>query len=546
MSQATGRSAVKEPRIWNAAGFIPFQLEVLSPVYVGSGENFSPLEYVIVQEGDGYWLCLVDTGAWLLSQAENRDLQRALENGDMAALRRQISAESGKAQNFGVARVRFADAALAMDLLEAARGEASASKAEIAAFCRNPYLRQAFVPGSSLKGAISTPLLNFLDRKRRQAGQPGLFDAWRRDGKRQGQNYAYITRGFFGSITEHAMQALKIADIAIAPGGTAIGRAKEVGLAPDGPDQSRTPKLPCEALTPPGKDALPLYGNMRLDCRGGSPGISLFNGQRISLATLRQICNEFYLRRFNEEWEKFYSKNHLRSVRDALEPVRERLGRLDGSRDLLLRVGHYSHIESVTLELGAERPAPPRGFGKTRTLCSASGQALPFGWVILRQCAMEEYNAGVEAVQQKLASLMRSNEEMLARHRAELDERLNRQAEALYEQRRRRQEQQEARRLQARAEAERRQRAEDLKKAREAELANLSPDERLIRCLGYEDVSEERASELYGKFDSLGDLQLPAAEALKAYWQRVGKWQDKKLAEKQKKKVARIREFLGE
>ena len=37
----------RSPRQWRSEGFLPFRLEVLTPVHIGSGDVLSPLEYVI-------------------------------------------------------------------------------------------------------------------------------------------------------------------------------------------------------------------------------------------------------------------------------------------------------------------------------------------------------------------------------------------------------------------------------------------------------------------------------------------------------------------
>ncbi|MBD5641603.1 MAG: hypothetical protein HDQ91_04210 [Desulfovibrio sp.] len=484
-------------KIWNASGYVPFELEILTPVHIGSGADFSPLEYVIQETGQGrHEVWLIDTAAWLAASAEDPRVARALDAGDMASLRSLLNGCASLAA-FVLGRVPIASASLARLLLQ--KRNTVDSKAEIMAFARNPFTHSPYIPASSLKGAISTALTDYLNNERRGAGKPGLRQA------QSAGEYRKIMEDMYGRIGEHSMQGLRMADIALGPGMTSVREATGEDLEPP----KRLEKTPCETLEP--RASGKVFGNLRLALCRGKPAVELRYGEAVSAEKLGRICNDFYRKRFQAELEKFYGRQHLQAVGEALRPVAGRIAALAEESEILLRVGRYSHYECVTVS-GAPEPHPVKGPGLSRTLAD---HALPFGWIILRRCSLEKYQQGIAAVDAAL--------------REDIGQRARIGREA-----RERQEEAE-RRAQAEAEAARK---------REEELASLSPREREIWELEQPDAIENQASAIYAKLAEYGELMPRAAEALMRFWQRAGKWEGKQLTKKQKEKVAAVRAIL--
>lgn len=520
--RATAASPTTRPRCWNVEGFLPFRLEVLTPVFIGSGEELSPLEYVIRKESGGHVLHLVDAAAWLCAEGADSDISAALNGGEMLKLRR-LMAERLDVGRYSLGRAPIPSEELAKALYRHITNPDSRSKAEVMPLLRNPVTCTAIVPGSSLKGAVSTPLIDSFDILLDKTGRENLKKAT----QHQPSGYQDTLKRFFGGISEHAMQALKVADIAVPPEGTAICEARELRL---NPGTAGTPKPPCETVRPSGKGRLALYGSLHLDCRSGRPAIGLPGGAVLEWREIVKRCNAFYTQRFRREWNTFYTRPQFAQTREALLPVRQRLEALDPETDLLLRVGHYSHIECVTVSNNAPRCA--KGFGKTRTLADG---LLPFGWVILHFCPQDEYAAGVKAVDEAIAAARRQRErvraEQEARHAALVEQQQRKAAAAAC--------------VREQVEAEKRKR-EEKAALRAAELAHLSPQERTIAALGLPDATEKESMDLFLQLDTLdAPLRRQAAVALKTYWSEHGKWSGKQ-SEKQKKKIARVKEILAE
>lgn len=509
---APGHKPDRHPRRWTQESFIPFRLEILTPVFIGTGTDLSPLEYVIRKEAGAYVLHLVDSQSWLLASQDKPDISAALKAGKMSGLRRLMD-EHLDAGLYSLARIPVSSSALAQSLLKSIHDPGSLSKAEVQPFPRSPVSMAPYVPGSSLKGSLSTPLIDSLD----QGGH--LCNA------RAG--YQSEMSRLLGSIEHHAMQALKVADVPVPPGATIIVAASEVRMAPGKPG---TPKTPCEALLP-GAGYLPLYGRLLVDSTGGKPAITLPSGQQISLAKLGEICKSFYYRRFAGELDKFYRQPHLAFVGRALQPVLRRIDSLDPKQEILLRVGHYSHVECVTVTANA--PQGRKGFGKTRTLAN---RELPFGWVLLSFCSMAEYEAGSSALAAAIEAAASERETRRAEREAQIlrvTEEHARLAMAAEE-------------VRSRAAEVQRQKEREAAE-REARLAALSPAERKIAELAGPEATKEQSMQLYSLLKNMADEErLGAARALRECWQRLGEWGGKQLSKKQAQKVAELKAILGE
>lgn len=479
--------------IWNEKGYYPFQIEVLTPVHIGAGKDFEPMEYVVRNVAMGnYQIWLIDTPAWLAANYEKPEIASALDSGDLDALRHLLNVSSNVG-DFILGRIPVRNTELAGQIMsthDTARSKgrpgssAHAPRAEIMAFTRNPFTHMPYIPASSLKGAISTALTDALGDDPSPTRKTTLKQSASK------KDYEDILTEIYGKIGEHAMKALKMRDIPLPPGLTSVRSAigRDLGSA------KPMPKTPCETLDPcSGK----LFGNLRLAGKDGIAAISLPNKRIIRHGELSEICNKFYLKRFRDELEKFYGTNWFPGTREALKPVLDRLATLKSESEILLRVGRYSHIECMLV--AAEMPKKPLGPGLSRTLADG---LLPFGWIILKQCSMEEFNASA----------------------ARQDDFWQRQTGKMAKQ------------------AAKPQPAQ----APTGPDPSLSPEEKLVWLVEQPNSIENQASELFAKLDELGDLQKRAAEALTAFWKRIGKWEGKKLNKKQTDKVAKVRKILGE
>ncbi len=505
----------RSPRQWRSEGFLPFRLEVLTPVHIGSGDVLSPLEYVIRKKNGKARLYRIDLQSWLMRHGSEQSVQNIIATGDISRIRRMLDEKVDEAA-YAVSSSPIPDLSLAEDLGQALGGALPKSKTgDVAAALRNPLDNSLYIPGSSLKGAMNTPLINWLDGLLNKMGRPPLRDDPNK------------LKTMFGSISEHAMQALKVSDVAAPLSACAVVRARERNLDPK---KNRNPAS-CEAIMP---DCGDMWGRFLLDSPKGTPAITLPGGKTIPFAELVRLCNAFYSKRFTEEMKKFYSLPHFRDVHAALCETQKKVMGL-GSDSMLLRAGHYSHVESVTVDKNQPRTrkgkdGKPMPSGTTRTL--ADGR-LPFGWVLLHFCSPEEYEAGMaEAEAARRASVAEQTEQIHT---------LRQKAEEQAAQAALLKHQQEERRLaEAQKAAEEQKKREDL----ERRMAELPPEEaRLLKLKT--DPSEALSMEIFNEMKKWSpELQRKAAEALRDCWLALGKWNGKQ-SKKQEIKIREVKALLA-
>ncbi len=522
----------KIPRCWQERGFVPFGIEVLTPVYIGSGEELSPLDYVIRKAGNQSFLCFIDLQGWLMQYGNDASVQDTIASGDVTKIRNMLN-EKVDPDLFGM-NARPVDETLAKELSQAYGGNQGNykfrgqdglrdKKGEVALALRNPNSDCPYIPGSSLKGAISTPLINSLDLERKQRHLPLLKEAMKQD--RQG--YQKNLTQMFGPINEHAMQALKVSDCMTLNSACDIVRAVEQGLRQD---KKGTPKTPCEAIMPRSGT---MWGRLMLDSAGKTPAITLPGGRTVELSSLTRICNDFYLERFRKEMSKFYQLPHFAATRAALQKVNDKVQHL-GGHSMLLRVGHYSHVECVTVKNNAPftsrgKDGKPKPYGTTRTLANG---VLPFGWILLHFCSHEEYAKGIASTEEALAREAQNRSKRLLNLRSRAAEAarmvLDKQAEL----------------TRAKEEAEQKAREEEERKAELARrMAELSPEEARLLQL-QENPDEALSMQIYAEMQGWPpEMKTKAAEALKSCWSKLGKW-DGKQSKKQQEKIKQVKSLL--
>ncbi len=98
---------------------------------------------------------------------------------------------------------------------------------------------------------------------------------------------------------------------------------------------------------------------------------------KVTIEDIVVTCNEFYIKNLKDEFDKFYrNSNHL-----DLKTVSEGLNRMvaaidEKNMECLIRLGRFGHIENVTIE--KHRRPYSRKYGTSRTI---SERRYPMGWV---------------------------------------------------------------------------------------------------------------------------------------------------------------------
>ena len=380
-------------------------LTPLSPIHIGSGEDMDPTGYVL--DGDALYEFSPSTLAALLDEADRNRLlglvagtqgERALTAVRTFLFERRdgLVAQASRA-------VRAAPGV--RDLYEqrigtVAQAETRAiNKLEIERTFSHPDTRAPILPGSSLKGAIRTALLD------RENDGRDLED---REKSRELQQRLFVYHGF----ETDPMRLVHVEDAMGSDGRAtddltaemdivfAVNRKKRKITREDGREvrsQAERKGLYQTLEVVPALRRRAFRGGLRLHRTDMHNRRMPRTDLRWTAADIAGACNRFYRRHFARETEALRERGLLdQRWHDTVERLMEEgLGeRLDSNRTFLLRVGRHSGAESVTLDgvrniriMMQQGEARYEEEATTWWLASeridASSGLLPFGWVLV-------------------------------------------------------------------------------------------------------------------------------------------------------------------
>jgi hypothetical protein len=491
-----------------------FRLEILTPVHIGTGDELDPMNYLMQEEADGPTCHVVNTNAWAAEYPDPDDLCCRFSGENVPQIRKFL-ADNLDPGIYGIRRIAVSDRQIYKEYLSKRDDQRTSNQLRL-----SPQMssngQSPIIPGSSLKGALRTAVIDWLDREQHL-------------GLKQNQNeYLKKLERALGPITDNAFKQLKISDVEGWSDSTVLVEALEIRRKEG---KTTTPKSKCEGLPSRALGSAgtaTLYGKFSL----GTPGqkidgrLTLPGGKSWSWPELCRLVNAYLLPRLDAELDKFYRQPQFAKALPVVQLLRQELNSA-GEGQMYLRVGHYSQVEFVTVRDNQPltrkgKQGTPLPHGTTRTLANG---LFPFGWVRITPCPEDEYRRGVA--------------EREAANRQATEGRLDRRAEIVRAKQQKIAEQEEKERL-ARE-------AADAEAARQAELDAMSPVDRQLYLLSRGELHEHQVVEL---FNGLGDMNETEREkvagAIKELWVAAGKWAKKECSKKQWEKVLKLKDFLGE
>ena len=370
------------------------------------------------------------------------------------------------------------------------------------------------IPGSSLKGALRTAILRDLKQKYCNEALQNTLDRIERESNFRDRELKFldqtIAKKALGKDPNHnIMRLLSVGDFTFEESSLALLEAVIKSLSTTGTLAEKTFKIYPEVLMPGQQGRGIITFDKFLSWEDSKYNGEIFHFKaELSLEYLIHVVNNTSLNIIRKEITFFEERNP--TVAKFYNKLQSELDSL-AEDELITRIGWGSGWNSITGELLSSKHltddlrrklklAPHRlefDFPKTRKLARVGSELQPLGWVKLKFKDREQV-------------------------RKEKRERREREIE-------------EARKLEEKRKAE---------EERKSYLASLCPEERDIEIVKDPTVSEQKVVEIFNKIDSFAETnKKKLAEALKNYWINHNKWKGK-LSEKQKKKVARIKEIL--
>ncbi|MEA3360306.1 MAG: type III-A CRISPR-associated RAMP protein Csm5 [Thermodesulfobacteriota bacterium] len=467
------------------------RLHILSPVHVGSGQELDPFSYVIRDNK----LLIIDPYKWIENYSDKETLYQKMDSEDYIDLRNYI-AKNFNDDNAVLSTIDVKSAEVVRTYKKAVYDKTSRKQALINFMTRNEITKIPYLPGSSIKGAIRTAIANSF-----------VLSA----NIKSGDSYNY-NKKIFGKPTDDPMKNLKVSDISLNRFGSVIFEARE-----HSPKDKKTPKDSYEAAVSFCQIDTPVVYPLKM-----SLNPFVLDSKTVDVKFLIESLHRFYMPKFIEEYEKFYKDESYKDIRQAIAPLNMEALKLK-TNEALVRIGHFSHVECVTLDKVRSpktrkgKDGKPLPWGKTRTLANG---IYPFGWVKLEFSDFEsvprdkeQWPFSVEEIEgyiQKRVKIINEKEKSTA--------------------------------VKAAMEKEREIKIKE-KEEKERLLEAMTPEEREIAEIGDSSVLEGRVVEIYNKIDKFSEEnKKKLAIALKQYWKTHGKWE--KGSKKQRVKVQKVKGIL--
>jgi len=530
----------------------------LSPVHIGADESYEPGNYVI--DDENHALYSFDTQAAMngLEESDHRQLLSIVSGrpDDEMLTRVQAFFNNNRDKLIGMAHQPVLTARgiaalyhkrIGKTAQHEGRGRRVINKLEIERTFYNPVDNSPLFPGSSIKGAIRTALLDMENNGNRPRGRPN--------------NQQFQADIFKGKFATDPMRLISVSDASWQGSRQlpdtqvlfAVNRKREPVMKDGKLLKSQAERSNLNQLLEcvPAMAGNLLQGSLQIqDVSGIRHDDSKLPNRKLQwdISDIAQACNAFYFDLFAKERKNLEDRGYVqREWWVKMDQLLQQgmLKKMQGGKAFLLRVGRHSGAEGVTLN-GARKKNikimqgkgnkpvwenKPRTWWLAAEQISDTNSLLPFGWVLVEIDPVERHETEIDMEVADWFSRQLQKQKKLS---------------FVAEQR---QKQAEERRKQERLEE---QRIRDEEEAERQRIANLSPLEKDLEELLENVPPQEHDTRLLRELESgrwQGDDARQVAERVKSLMQAANKWlpefagsNKKKL--KFKERSLKVQEYL--
>jgi len=491
--------------------------EVLSPVHIGSDEVYEPTGFIVDEKES----CLVafDPITFIseLDEADKKRFSDICKKGTIASILEVYKYLKGRNAEGRTVKVceGFLDhykKTLSLPANERVVQQ-ELNKFSIPRTAFNTGDQRPYIPGSSVKGALRTAWLNALAKN----NQVRLTER----GNRAASELEHKLMNYSG-IKDDPFRLVKVSDFR--PMGdvqTQVVYGINKKKKPADPNTAGLPLL-FEIIEP----GAVFEGQISVETPLKGSDIKM----PVNLPDLLKNALQFYGHEKNRE------NAELARIGIPVNPGKPNAQGLDPA--VMLRIGRHSGAESVTIDghrnIFIMKLKKTLDHATTFWLVSpvrrpsTNHQLQPFGWGQLASLTddrlkqldrvEDEWREGFEQ-ERKTRLELKARQEEIKRNEAERQKQI-----ALEEEQK------------LRLEAE-----------KQAAIEAMTPEERDIALMESPDVIENKAVEIFTRFDDFSEENKPKlALAFKTYWTSLNKWKKKQCTKKQWAKVQKIKAVLGE
>ncbi len=365
----------------------------LTPIHIGNGEVLAPEDYLLKEDE----LIRFNRSAVLRDMTSEQrgalesDLDRNRFNAAQETLRKACQPQHQ------LNRIRISEESKGDLRTLVAHPDSPIRNRQVHTFVFNPLTGQPYIPGSSIKGAIRTALINaFIHPQSQLDGRIAELVRNERIDKRWSLLEKEALNRDPRETEKDPLRFLKVADVPLPEFCTRIDKVsiykKSTGVKETSGIQMHYERL----LSYADGETVQFPVEMELDEeKMRYEGVQV--GRIFNFDLLRNHCNDFYWRRMNAELNRFFPReqqSHLKiKTHDLIKlGLADRDMRITWANKILLRIGRFSHFESLSVDdlrqgVNAQRnQAMTEGNSRTVCRCQRNNEFLsvPFGWLLLK------------------------------------------------------------------------------------------------------------------------------------------------------------------
>jgi CRISPR-associated protein Csm5 len=360
-----------------------FKLKLLTPVHISDGYegDLIPTEYVVTDSGQ---LHKIDLSKLIQHIPEDRMvmLNEYLEHEDIIGIRNFVKLLWKENRYLFSDSIEYSmNAGDLQGYYANLEDENEACQLTVTPFIRTA--KRAFIPGSSVKGAIRTAFITELFKNEKIAYALNSPNINRKAQTLEANTLHYSDRDNKGrlkiNVTKDPFKALKVSDSFLPPDNSIIKKVLVVRKINDSQFDiagMKEMKIFSEFINKEVEVDL----NIRLDSRYFE--IPWKIGTRISFKQITDSCKAFYERVLNHETKEFFSRFDKQVGKSRVSDLYEELLTLNARQNsFLLRIGRHCGRNSLSFNLLNKKRVEP----KSRKLIMEGGEHWPVGWVCVTE-----------------------------------------------------------------------------------------------------------------------------------------------------------------
>ncbi len=353
------------------------RIQPLSPIHIGSGETIEPPDYLLQKNSDGCWLHVLDLPRLFseLDSAARREFDRLVAMRDCPDLYGWLEKHAKVPRHVRWTIQVMEDAY--QELTDSLRDRSTTRKGEIHLAVRDAATGRPCIPGSSVKGALRTAILDELLTNMEYNRREELKQAKKAVGKSSARFEAMVLGQDRFSAQADPFRQIAVSDAHLPMDGCCINRVKIVrkpghrGPQKEKGDEDKIKLYRDVTWSSLDGEEIEAVGELRL-----LTGLTRAPGElrrSWSVEDICRACNDYYVEKIERELNKF-----LPIDAPARKPLLDAAAAL-GERECIVRLGRHKHFECTVFSKPFNTP-PKKGCGKTRTYVDGK---YPLGWAKL-------------------------------------------------------------------------------------------------------------------------------------------------------------------